>query len=103
MRQSGEMGKPARDRSLVGGAEHLFRNGGAPARGRLPAVEYAVIHPACGDMRIAAGVGAGRMTGNDVVDFEPILDFADALFEAAVGCHLLTPIRIDERFDAPSP
>src|SRR5271166_3143728 len=42
-------------------------------------------------MLAAAGVGAGRMAGDDVVDFQTILDGADALFQAAVGCHLSAP------------
>jgi hypothetical protein len=87
MRQTREMREPARDRGLVRRALHLGGEGFAPARARevFAAVEHAVLHPAGGDVLAAAGVGAGRVAGDQVVDFEPVLDGADAVFEAAVG------------------
>jgi hypothetical protein len=74
--QPGEMRQSARDRSLVFGREHVIGDGIPPTRARkiFATVEDAVLHPARGDMLIAAGVGAGGMTGDDVVDLKPILD-----------------------------
>src|SRR5262252_4627191 len=94
MRQGGEMRKPTLDRRLVVGAEHLIGNAVAAARAGeiLAAVEYPVFHPTRRDMVVARGVGAGRVAGDQVVDFEPVFDGADSLFEAFVGGHGFTPI-----------
>src|SRR5437764_4039749 len=88
------MGDAAGNGGLVGGAEHLLGNGGASACRVFAAVEDAVVGPARGDMVAAAGIGAGRMAGNDIVDFEPVLDRAETLFNAAAACHLLLLILI---------
>jgi hypothetical protein len=91
MGQRSEMREPALDRRLVIGTEHLIGDVLAPARARevLAAVKNAVFHPARRDMIAAGGVGAGRMTGDEIVDLEPVLDRADAVFEAFVRGHAL--------------
>ncbi len=87
------MRKPALDRRLVVGAEHLIGDAVAPARAGeiLAAVEHAVFHPTRRDMVLAGGVGAGRVAGDQVVDLEPVFDGADSVFEALVGRHGLLP------------
>src|SRR5262249_4593008 len=91
MREPGEMREPAGDRRLVLGTLHLFGEGVAPARARerLAAVEHAILDPAGGDVLAAAGIGAGRMAGDQIVDFEPIFDGADAVFEGSICAHVL--------------
>ena len=87
-RQPGEVRKPARDRGLVAGAHDLLGQRLPPARAgqSFAAVERTVLHPAGGDVVLAAGIGARRMAGDQVVDFQPVFDRADALFEGAVWC-----------------
>src|SRR5262249_37179868 len=94
VREPGEMRKPAGDGRLGLGTLHLFGEGVAPARARerLAAVEHAVLDPAGGDVLTAAGIGAGRMAGDQVVDFEPVFDGADAVFERAG--HMSLPVSI---------
>jgi hypothetical protein len=43
-------------------------------------------------MLAAAGIGAGRVTCDQIVDLEPILDGLNALFQAACGLHLCASI-----------
>src|ERR1700738_3959911 len=88
--EPGEMRKPARNRRLMVRADHLLRDGlaSARARKRFPAVEHSVFHPARRDMGIAPGVGARWMARNHIVDFEPVLDGSDPLFQTRVGRHL---------------
>ena len=93
MGQGGEMRKPALDRRLVVGAEHLIGDAVAPVRAGeiLAAVEHAVFHPTRRDMVLAGGVGAGRVAGDQVVDLEPVFDGADSVFEAAIDAHVSLP------------
>ncbi len=86
-RQPGEMREPTGDRRLVAGAHHLLGQCLTAARaGKTGAtVEFAVLDPARRNVILAAGVGARWMAGDQVVDFEPIFDGADAVFEGAVG------------------
>jgi hypothetical protein len=95
MGQRGEMREPALDRGLMIGAEHLIGDVLASARAReiLAAIENTVFHPARRDMIAARRVGAGRMAGDEVVDFKPVLDRTDAVFEAFVDSHALLPKR----------
>src|SRR5262245_46814920 len=100
MGQGGEMRKPALDRRLVVGAEHLIGDAVAPARAGeiLVAVEHAVFHPTRCDMVLASGVGAGRVAGDQVVDLEPVFDGADSVFAAPIDAHVIPPT---ERFRTP--
>src|SRR5215471_12797080 len=87
------MRKPALDRRLVVGAEHLIGDAVAPARAGeiLATVEHSVFHPTRCDMVLASGVGAGRVAGDQVVDLEPVFDGADSVFEAAIHVHVSLP------------
>src|SRR5262249_14096133 len=89
VRQAGEMREPAINRGLVIGAKHLIGDILSPARAGeiLAAIEKPVFHPACRDMILACGVGAGRMAGDEVIDFESVFDGANAVFEAFVVAH----------------
>ena len=80
------MGEAAVDGRLVGGApqpgrDRLVAN---PAGQTGAAIELAVFGIDRLGVIVGAGVGAWRMPGDQVVDFQPILDGADAAFERAV-------------------
>ena len=48
------------------------------------AVEYAVLGIDGFGIGGGAGVGARRMAGDKIIDFQPVLDGANALFEAVL-------------------
>src|SRR5215472_1215709 len=45
-------------------------------------VEGAVLDPCVGDVGARTGIGARRMAGDQIVDFETIFDLADTFFQA---------------------
>ena len=86
VRKSGEMCDPAGDGLPVRGALHDRRDRLiARGAGEIDAaIEYAVLGVDRFSIIIGAGVGARWVAGDEIVDFEPVLDSADALFEATV-------------------
>src|SRR5271169_1512811 len=80
------MRKPAGDRCLMSFTLEICPDrlvaGGAGEIGA--AVEHAVLGIDGFGMGSGAGISARRMAGDEIVDFKPILDGADALFEAAL-------------------
>jgi hypothetical protein len=95
--QAGKMRDPLLDRPVVLGVRR-------PASDRRPpggpgefgtAVEHAVLGPHRGGVISSTGIGARRVAGDQVVDFEAVLDQAKPLFErravVSVNCHLLPP------------
>src|SRR5579863_6226317 len=83
MRQAGEMGKAAGNSGPMAGALEVCPNrlvaGGAGQAG--PAVENAVFGIDGFGIGRGAGIGARRMAGDKIVDFEAILESAYALFQ----------------------
>ncbi len=83
IRQPGKVREPAGNRRLMAvalqqGAERLIAGGAGQAGA---AVEHAIFGINGFGVGGAAGIGAGRMAGDEIVDFKPILDGAQALFE----------------------
>ena len=83
VRQSGEMRDPAGDGRLVAGALQDRRD--RLVAGRAGEIGAAIEHAVFGINRlgiiVGAGIGARRVAGDKIIDFQPILDGADALFE----------------------
>src|ERR1700726_3133063 len=48
------------------------------------AIEHAILGINGFRIVVGAGIGGRRMTGNEIVDFQPVLDGPNALFERAV-------------------
>ena len=48
------------------------------------AIEHAILGINGFGIVIGAGIGARRMAGDQIIDFQPVLDGPDALFERAV-------------------
>ena len=90
VRQPGEMGEPAGDRCLMTFAFEACRNrlvaGRAGQAGT--AIEYPVLGINGFGIGGSAGVGAGRVAGDEIIDGEPILDGAEALLKARRICSL---------------
>src|SRR5579883_190832 len=84
--QAGEMGEAAGDRGLVLRRLHHRGDSLAPCAADMRAtVEHAIIRIDGARVVVGAGVGAGRMAGDQVVDFKPVLDRANAVLERR-GC-----------------
>ena len=86
MRQAGEVREAAGNRGLVALAFEIRRDrlvaGGA---GQVrAAVEHAIFGIDGLGIGRGAGIGARRVAGDQIIDFQPILDGAHALFEACV-------------------
>jgi len=80
------VGEPAGDGGLVAGAFQVRRDRLVAARPRQvrPAIEYAILGVNGFGIVVGAGIGGRRMAGDKIIDFQPILDGANALFERAV-------------------
>src|ERR1700692_3093003 len=96
------MGDAAGDGGLVGVAFEVCRNrlaaGGA---GKVTAVEHAILGVDEFGIGRGAGIGARRVTRDQIVDFEPILDGAKALFKRwRKVAHTGPQIMIDARLCA---
>ena len=80
------MADAAGDRGLMAGGADMGGNRLAPVEAPARAeIENAVFGPGGTDIFGGAGVGAGRMSGNEIEDLEPIFDIAEAVFQAACG------------------
>ncbi len=92
VRQGGKMREPAPDRGLMPGrlqARSDLLVALAARQVRAP-VEHAVLGIDLNRIVVGAGIGAGRMARDQVQDFQPILDRAQALLQSAfVHCELL--------------
>jgi hypothetical protein len=90
------MRDPLLDRPVVLGARRAgsdLRPSGRP-REFGTAVEHAVLGPDRGGVIAGAGIRAGRMAGDQVVDLETVLDHTNPLFEGldVPGlCHVALP------------
>src|SRR6516165_8301897 len=85
MRQPGEMGEAAGNSGLMARA---FQARGdslvAAGTGQIgAAIEHAVVGIDRFGVIIGAGIGARRVSGDQIVDLQPVLDGPDALFERA--------------------
>ncbi len=79
------MRQSAGDGSLVRGRLGHRRDGFVAGRGLAAAeVELAVLDIGHAGEVVGAGVGARRMAGDQVEDFETVLDGAEAVLKAAV-------------------
>ena len=80
------MGEPAGDGGLVAGAFQARRDRLVAGRPRQvgTAIEHAILGINGFGIVVGAGIGARRMAGDEIIDFQPVLDGPDALFERAV-------------------
>src|SRR5580700_3553923 len=70
----------------MAGALEARRDGLVAARPRQvgTAIEHAVLGINGFGIVVGAGIGRRRMAGDKIIDFQPVLDSPDALFERAV-------------------
>ena len=82
VRQRSKMCQPAGNGGLMAGTVQMGANGlvaDRPGEVRT-AVEYGIFRKNCFGIVSGAGIGARRVAGDQIIDFEPIFNGADARF-----------------------
>ena len=95
-RQAGEVAQAAGDRRLMLGRAHHRRDRLVAVGGLAAAeIDHAVGREGVAVIAVAAGVGGGRMAGDQMIDRERVLDRAQAVLQRAVfaacSCILSSP------------
>ena len=97
-RQAGEMAQADGDRGLMLGRAHDGADILVAGRFLVAEIDLAVRHEGVAVISLGAGIGRRRMTGDQVIDREHVLDRAQSVFQRAVArrrihdCLLLAPL-----------